>query len=124
MSDEEVVSEVYVNPLMWELVGSLVNSPSFPTEDTVLGMYNSVRSVPSEVIIKLIMSDPRVSEFTDLIHSASAGMDVRGMAHVVATVLDKYFPNLVEVINTSESDFTLYKELITGLADKFMIQET
>lgn len=107
----------YVNPLAWELMGQLVNSPQFPKEADALRMYNSVRGISSDTIVQLVLTDTRVSSHIDLIRNAVVGMDIHGIALLVATVLDQRFPSIIEAINSSDADFALYKEVITGLSN-------
>ena len=115
----------YVNPLAWELAGQLINSPQFPEEKDALRMYNSVRGISSETIVQLILTDVRVSAHLDLIRNAVDGMDVSGLALLVATVLDQRLPSIIEVINSSDSDVALYKEVITGLSNNlFNVEES
>ena len=115
----------YVNPLAWELAGQLINSPQFPKEDIALRTFQSVRGVSSETIVQLILTDARVSAPIDLIRNAFDGMDINGLALVVATVLDKHFPSIVDAINTSDADLTLYKDVIIGLSNNlFNVEKT
>lgn len=115
----------YVNPLAWELAGQLINSPQFPKEDIALRTFQSVRGVSSETIVQLILTDARVSGHIDLIRSAVDGMDTSGIALVVATVLDKHFPSIIDAINASDSDLALYKEVIIGLSNNlFNVEKT
>lgn len=114
----------FVNPLAWELAGQLINSPQFPSEETALHTFNSVRGVSSETIVQLILTDARVSAHIDLIRNAFDGMDTNGLALVVATVLDKHFPSIVDAINTSDDDLTLYKDVIIGLSNNLFNVET
>ena len=115
----------YVNPLAWELAGQLINSPQFPEEKDALRMYNSVRGISSETIVQLILTDARVSAHLDLIRNAVDGMDVSGLALLVATVLVQRLPSIIEVINSSDSDVALYKEVITGLSNNlFNVEES
>lgn len=110
----------YVNPLAWELMGQLINSPQFPNEEDALRMYNSVRGISSDTIVQLILTDARVSSHIDLIRSAVDGMDINGIALLVATVLDQRLPSIIEAINSSDADFALYKEVITGLSNNLL----
>lgn len=115
----------YVNPLAWELAGQLINSSQFPKEDIALRTFQSVRGVSSETIVQLILTDARVSAHIDLIRNAFDGMDINGLALVVATVLDKHFPSIVDAINTSDADLTLYKDVIIGLSNNlFNVEKT
>jgi hypothetical protein len=107
----------YINPLIYNMIGSLTALDEFPSEDYVLEIYAQLRVLPAEDVAYMITNDDHFASYinTSLVRAAIRGMDIRGIGFVVTTFIDRNFPGLMRHINSSESDFLLYKNVLTIL---------
>lgn len=110
--------DVYINPLVYQVLGSVSHMDGFPTEDSVLIAYATLRSLSSDDIVSLIAGDSNFAAYSDIVKGAIDGMDIRGIGIVVTQFVDRNWPGLMQKINTNDDEFELYKAVIIGLVDK------
>jgi hypothetical protein len=110
--------DVYINPMVYQMLGAVSHMDGFPDEDTILLAYTTLHSLPPEDIVSLIVGDSNFISYADIVKGAIDGMDIRGIGRVVTQFVDRNWPALMQRINSNDDEFELYKAVIIGLVDK------
>lgn len=107
--------DIYINPSLYPMLGTLSHTYGFPTEDQVLELYSVFRLQSADELVSMILTNPFVFGYVDIIRNAISGMDAKDVFLVLIQFLDRNYPQLMVNINSSDADLMLFISLVKSL---------
>jgi hypothetical protein len=94
-------------------------APFLPPDKEFLPIYDQCVSLSPDDVVKYISDHKYFSIYHDAIEASIRGMTPQEVAVVLTNkFIDIYFPDLVKRINSSETEFELYKSVIFMLVER------
>jgi len=112
------MGEVLVNPIVYTMLGHVSHTDNFPSEDYAVELYAQMRILSSDDIVSLICSNDMFISYADQIKMAINGMDIKGIGLVLIQFIDANWPSLMQMINSSDAEFELFKSVVIKLVDE------
>ena len=112
------MGEVLVNPIVYTMLGHVSHADNFPSEDYAVELYAQMRILSSDDIVSLICGNDMFISYADQIKMAINGMDIKGIGLVLTQFIDANWPSLMQMINSSDAEFELFKSVVIKLVDE------
>lgn len=116
----------YVNSAIFDILGAIPSIPGFPNDDKAIELFYMLTNsgFTPENVISSVSSNLDFQAHLPVIRDATSGMTPHSIAVVVNDkFVDRNFPGLMKIINTSDALFEFYKAVLYGVIGLVVIDE-
>ena len=115
-SSLEQSHDLYVNPAIFTLLGHA--GMLLPEESVAISYFDRARLLPAQSVVDLIASSDLYSAQYDVIRQSIYGMNWKGVARVIISLIDEHYPSLMERLNTDDGSFNFYRDVMKAMVEK------
>lgn len=96
-----------------EFLCTVARSEHFPSSSYIYGNYPIIVKMSSDDIVSLIMNNTTFVAYIDIIRQSIEGLEVGDVGRSLTRFIDKNFPDIMQRLYSNETEFELFKEVVT-----------